>query len=46
MKERKRKRGVLVASVNTRGDLYLKKKEATNRPPFVHKPNTGRTVND
>lgn len=46
MKEKKIKRGVLVASANPEGDLYLKRKEATNRPPFVQKPNTGRTVND
>lgn len=46
MKEKKRKRGVLVASVTSQGELYLKRKEATNRPPFVQKPNTGRTVND
>jgi len=46
MRARKTRRGVLVASVNSQGELYLKKKEATNRPPFVHKPNTGRAVND
>lgn len=46
MRARKIKRVVLVASVNSQGELYLKKKEATNRPPFVQKSNTGRTVND
>jgi len=46
MRARIKNRGVLVATATPTGELIITKKEATNRPPFVQKPHTGRTVND